>query len=85
MVNAKYFITLISSFCFLLIVNISPAVAQDGPHNLGFEDGESSWDRISEAESISVVGIESATTYPVYTDFDITDVRPDANSSSMLR
>ena len=85
MVSTKYFITLISSFFFLLIVSISTAVAQDGPQNFGFEDGESSWTRISEADSISVVGIETATTYPVYTDFDITDVRPDANSSSMLR
>lgn len=85
MVITKYFVRLFFSLCFLLTVSISPAFAQDGPLNLGFEDGELSWTRISEAESISVVGIESATTYPVYTDFNITDVRPDNNSSSMLR
>jgi len=84
MFSSKYLIKTIFSFCFLLIVSISAAMAQDGPLNLGFEDGVSNWEIIEPvAESIVVKSADGPVDSTTYADLNLT-VKP-FDGSNMLR
>ena len=83
MVITRHFQTAIFCLCLSFIVSISPAIAQDGPQNFGFEEGESYWTTTSEVTNVSVVGTQGPTTSPTYDELNIT-VEPDKGSNMLL-
>ena len=83
MVIARYFKSLFSVLFTTLIVSVSPALAQDGPLNLGFEDGDANWNIIQEAEFVGVVGAEGPSVSSSYEDLNLT-IEP-FNGNKMLR